>query len=398
MILNALRRSLPKRLGRSAWAGLQRIAGTYAEVAVRAKGGPPLQRVLVVSDGRNYTSEEQFAPFRRFAKQLAQDFGLVFRFVDVATFQKMKTRQVARYSFVGLKMSFLTPETTVLSIISDIRSRMDATGRLIYFDGDDDLNVIWPRAIEACDLWVKKHVFSDLGDYRKSRIGKSNLTDYVANDHGWDFSADPIPTSSPLSQKGIDRLFLGWNIALDDKIVALAKASTTPSPDERDIDVSGRCHASPDIWIHPLRAPVVDKLQAMSSKMKSVAPSSRVSQAEYYDEMRSSKICVSPFGYGELCWRDFEAVICGCLLVKPDMAHLQTTPNIFAAGQTYIPVPWDFEGLDEACERMLANDGDRQAIVTKAYDILIQSHTYDWFKERVASMLQAVAAEPISRD
>jgi len=27
-----------------------------------------------------------------------------------------------------------------------------------------------------------------------------------------------------------------------------------------------------------------------------------------------SKICISPFGYGEICWRDFEAIIFGCLL------------------------------------------------------------------------------------
>ena len=43
--------------------------------------------------------------------------------------------------------------------------------------------------------------------------------------------------------------------------------------------------------------------------------------------MRHSRICISPFGYGEICWRDFEAILCGCLVVKPDMSHVETNPS-----------------------------------------------------------------------
>ena len=41
---------------------------------------------------------------------------------------------------------------------------------------------------------------------------------------------------------------------------------------------------------------------------------------------RESKLCFSPFGYGEVCWRDFEAMSTGAVLVKPDMSHLQARP------------------------------------------------------------------------
>ena len=33
----------------------------------------------------------------------------------------------------------------------------------------------------------------------------------------------------------------------------------------------------------------------------------RVSQAKFFAQLRHSKICFSPFGYGEVCWRDYEA-------------------------------------------------------------------------------------------
>ena len=42
--------------------------------------------------------------------------------------------------------------------------------------------------------------------------------------------------------------------------------------------------------------------------------------------MRQSKIVVSPFGFGEMCHRDFEAWGCGAVLLKPRVDHLRTLP------------------------------------------------------------------------
>jgi spore maturation protein CgeB len=99
-------------------------------------------------------------------------------------------------------------------------------------------------------------------------------------------------------------------------------------------------------------------------------PGQRVTPDVYYQEMRSSRICVSPFGYGELCWRDFEAVLCGCLLVKPDVSHLRTEPDIFIPGETYVPIRWDFSDLAEVCARYLADGEARNRIAARAYQVL----------------------------
>jgi hypothetical protein len=90
----------------------------------------------------------------------------------------------------------------------------------------------------------------------------------------------------------------------------------------------------------------------------------------YYEELRSSRICVSPFGYGEICWRDFEAVLMGSLLVKPDMSHLRTEPDIFIPGETYVPVRWDFSDLEETCARYLEDREARERITARAYQVL----------------------------
>jgi hypothetical protein len=51
--------------------------------------------------------------------------------------------------------------------------------------------------------------------------------------------------------------------------------------------------------------------------------------------LTNSKLCFSPFGYGELCWRDIEGLSDGGCLIKPDMGHLQCPIFTSRASPTY---------------------------------------------------------------
>ncbi len=78
----------------------------------------------------------------------------------------------------------------------------------------------------------------------------------------------------------------------------------------------------------------------------------------YWRELQSSRIAVSPFGFGETCYRDFEIFFAGAALLKPDMGHQENYPDFFRADETYIPVAWDFSNLDVQLERYLS-DSDK---------------------------------------
>jgi spore maturation protein CgeB len=103
--------------------------------------------------------------------------------------------------------------------------------------------------------------------------------------------------------------------------------------------------------------------------------------------MIRSKICISPFGYGEICWRDFEAILCGCLLIKPDMSHVETNPDIFMAGQTYVPVKWDFSDLEEKCAYYLAHDDERERIAAGAFNVLDDFYKNGGFIKSLTALL-----------
>lgn len=357
-------------------------------------GGPRLIHLLLVSDGKAYTSEQQFAPMFRHAAALRRQYGLVIRRMPLARALELTPSGFRSIDIVGLKLSFDTPRAEAERVVGQIRGALKGSlTKLVYFDGDDDLCIQWPNVLHAVDGYVKKHVFSDPRAYARRYRGKSNLTDYVVREHGRSFDDNSIPTSGPVDAADLPKLQLGWNIGLDDKIAALAETLQPPAPQEKDIDIGSRAFVKPDAWIHPLRDPVVTQIDAMAGRFRVLAPRERASQEQYYEELRRARICVSPFGYGELCWRDFEAILSGCLLVKPDMGHARTFPDIFVPGRTYAPVHWDFSDLEQVCTRYLNDEPARCEIAERALAVLHEALSEKSFVQTFGGLLQRLGCK-----
>ena len=71
--------------------------------------------------------------------------------------------------------------------------------------------------------------------------------------------------------------------------------------------------------------------------------------------MKQSKIVVSPFGWGEINNRDFEAFIYGCLLIKPTLNCLETYPNYFKENITYLSYGWDHADMQAVIQEAKHN-------------------------------------------
>jgi len=80
-----------------------------------------------------------------------------------------------------------------------------------------------------------------------------------------------------------------------------------------------------------------------------------ISPTNYIQELKKVLITLSPFGYGEVCVRDFEAILNGSLLLKPDMSHISTWPDIYIPNETYIPLKWDGSDLLDKVDNILSN-------------------------------------------
>ncbi len=327
--------------------------------------------ILLTSDEGAWTSDQQYAPIRHHAAILRKQLGVSVYFMTLTDALRLRPEALRAFAMVGVKLSFQTAAEAAVATVRTIRERL-GTGhsRLVYFDGDDDLMVQWPEILQLVDSYVKKHVMRDPSAYRAG-IGKSNLTDHVARTYGVSFQEHPIPAMRPdfpgIPLAAATKIHLGWNIAFDDKIRRLAAKASSDVP--KDIDIVCRAGVPGD-WIEPLRKPVIDLLESAQTRWRVLTPRHRVNQAQYNQELHRSRICVSPFGYGEICWRDFEAILCGCLLVKPDVAHLRTYPDVFIPGETYVPVRWDYGDLLEKCDHYLSDEAARLYIAKRARAVL----------------------------
>jgi hypothetical protein len=371
------------------------IRASHVRLRNVLRGGPRPLRLLLISDGGSYTSEQQFAPILRHAALLRDRFGVILKYCQLENALTLDFQSLSRFDLIGLKLSFRTPAGEADRFVRHFKTTVaGAKTRLVYFDGDDDLNVQWPAILRMVDLYIKKHVFADNNAYLLRYIGKNNLTDFIAKKFCVSFADDIIPTSGGVDPLDLSKIYLGWNIALDDIIVELFQRLRSTPVTSQDIDILCRAPVLDNIWIKPLRAGAIERIEGMSNRYRVVATRDRVPKNKYYKEMLRSRICVSPFGYGEICWRDFEAILCGCLLIKPSMDHLKTVPNLFMPSGTYVPVKWDYSDLEAKCTHYLQSDKEREGIVERARETLIDSLQAEWFLDRFYQLLFCAGVVP----
>jgi hypothetical protein len=96
-------------------------------------------------------------------------------------------------------------------------------------------------------------------------------------------------------------------------------------------------------------------------------PGQRLNRDEYLNTMYNCKIILSPFGFGEITPRDLEAAMFGCVLIKPDMSHIETLPNVYIPYETYVPCKHDFSDINEKIEYVLSDYKNIQKTYTENF-------------------------------
>jgi hypothetical protein len=100
----------------------------------------------------------------------------------------------------------------------------------------------------------------------------------------------------------------------------------------------------------------------------------------YIQKLVQSKICLSPFGMGEVCFRDFEAMYMGTILLKPYQDNILTAPNIYVANETYIPCNLDWSDLEEKIDYILSNFNEvNDRLTTNIREMYAKEYTYENF-------------------
>jgi hypothetical protein len=94
----------------------------------------------------------------------------------------------------------------------------------------------------------------------------------------------------------------------------------------------------------------------------------------YVQDTLDARICVSPWGFGAYCIRDFEAILAGAVLVKPDTSFVLSHPDIFSEA-CYIPCRSDYADLEDKVARILATYDQLTPLRDHARRLILQAST-----------------------
>ncbi len=216
------------------------------------------------------------------------------------------------------------------------------------------------------DLYCKGQLLKDRELYKQSFIRGGRI--YCHYYHEKFDIQDNLPEFSlPLSDEEIAKLRIHWNTGLANHSLHKAhfrrlqefaqwrpffrysKVFHTPSKN-RPRDICCR------IFTHTNNFPTARfQREQVKQLLNHNTSTDMISLSDYFKEMRHSKVSISPFGLGEICYRDYEIFICGSLLFKADMSHLETFPNFYSDGETYRSYQWDLSGFKENLAETLDN-------------------------------------------
>ena len=291
---------------------------------------------------------------------------------------------------------------------------------IVFFCGQPEAGNNRIDILPHVDRLFYKSIFAERGNYRKKLYGKNLFADYYHRRNGIRDSSEYI-ISEEVSEKDIKRPELSWNIGLGayprwhwlQRLGTLTARAGLPSIGWRiggkalnNADKPGNNSIKNDLYlsgskrsipVHARIDPVVcpsiayqrvlflKLISEMNPQKRELFLTGMTNQKQYYRELRNSKIVLSPFGWGEVCFRDFEAILAGALLLKPDMSHLLTWPNVYIPYETYVPLKWDGTDLLEKSEYYLNDDKERKRIAANAYEQY--RNELSGLSERVNSLL-----------
>jgi hypothetical protein len=332
----------------------------------------------------------QLFPFFDNRAKLKAELDLDFVHLQADTFSEIRTRLISSEKARECDVLFVRPtwrhsSNEALDFFSELRE-MYPTKRIVLIDPWDQLTGRYLTSAKYVDYILKYQGFKDPAGYLRHYVGGTLITDFLSKRYAFDID-DWDVGSSPGSDY-IDRILPGWNFATTPRF---KKAITERTILERfwrrkrDIDVFCRVSVHDGKgWYGRYRRMAIDKLLPLGSDYNlavsgEVSGEQKTSSRQYFKEIKRSRIAFSPFGWGEITWRDYEAIAYGCLLVKPHVDHVATNPDVFVPGESYVPVEWDFSDVEDKCRYYLSHWDEAEEIIANARRMYLKYFEGDQF-------------------
>lgn len=331
-----------------------------------------------------------------YSSALESQLGLRTERIDVAAVPKglpeieqLILRSTADVVFV--MTSFQEDREDLISTFRRLYER-PSRPRLVYLDYFAQTSSPYFGVLPYVDRYVKRQLLKDRSLYSREFDGGYIFTDFFRKQYDYDLNGWHFGSIVP--DEYAHRLVLGWNLAVTKEYRWILRANRVLPKRwrKRKIDINSRISLGgkkPWEWYQEYRARSQQLIDGLNGRYR-LSGKDRVNKRQFMRELRDSKIVFSPFGWGELCFRDYEAVIWGALLVKPSMEHLETHPDIFREGVSYVACAWDHHDFEEKCRRSLEDPDTSEQIVHQAQGMLWDYYERGGFVNDVRRVLDGL--------
>ncbi|MHA2407900.1 MAG: hypothetical protein ACXACA_05975 [Candidatus Ranarchaeia archaeon] len=337
-------------------------------------------KILNPAKGRN---EPTFRPLF-FVHQLLLDYSI-----------QITDRDDYDYLFIGMA-DFIDKKLPLQESVDKALEFLDIIeGDYFLFDGSDSHSLMGAYEVftqSKAKLLFKNQLHKDKSLYKTPKaFGKWYFGDQSGLELSYDIP-DDVWSRIKLS---------GWNMMSN---VPDHKNYIQPSSN-KSIDVCaifgrGSSEAGYDHQIRndhiytEHRKNIWDVLDKLSNRYE--VKSGRMEWQQYMQCLHQSKICISPFGMGEIRQGDGEAVQVGTAICKEDMSMFNTGPVVWREHETYIPFDYDCSNLADQLTDFLENFEENNEIVNNMRRTYLEEYSPEnlcmrWYN--IFSNLESVVNE-----
>ena len=282
-------------------------------------------------------------------------------------FSKIKNRDIVFLAFHHMSYFCAIDIDERCNMLKKIKRNCNT---LVWLDCADSTGTCMFDVLPYVDIYLKKQLLKDRSNYTKNFLGQRKYVDYYVNKYNLPIPENDIKSEITLDLEDVNKLDVSWNVSLWNmscaskfEVLKNIFAINTfhkdqirkPSKNRRlYIFFNGQIPKESSAIAYQRRQ-AIEIIQRVN-RIECQAPVERIEHSEYVNNFRNSICSISPFGYGEICNRDFEAFMFGNCLIKPSMEEIETFPNLFIKNKTYIPIDWDFEVLPSIIEQLYLED------------------------------------------
>ena len=347
--------------------------------------------VLLVGCGYDGVEQSQLAGFYMYRLALFEKLGITFRRVNTRDLDDLEDILVEATEDVAFVMTPWShpPEDLILTFK---HARPRTRCKIIFVDYFAQTSTPYWGVLPYVDLYAKRQILRDRSLYRKDLHGGFIYTDWYVREKGFDI--EDWHFGSYLPEELEYKVVPAWNLGVMPHYRRLLETDL-PGWHARDIDLNARLAFRPQHlggpweWYQEYRKDCAELVQPFAEWLR-LSPQERVAFEDYLLELQRSRMVFSPFGWGELCIRDFEAIACGALMMKPSMAHAETYPDIFVDGETYVALEWDLSDLEGKVRHYLEHPNDAIRIIEGGRAAFRQYFDDERFLTDVTRLIDAI--------